>query len=60
MVIAKVGTLVYSPRLFTMAAKLCRPLWQSISWEGGTPIASAGCWIKTQIIHHPNAYKGSQ
>lgn len=43
-----------------MATRLDEPLQQSISWEGDIPVASAGSWMNAQIIHHPNAYKGSQ
>lgn len=60
MAVAKWGPGYILHTILTMATKLCRPLWQSIFWEGGIPVASADPWIKIQTLYHPNAYKGSQ
>lgn len=57
---AKAGTLVSPPHPFCYGNQTGFASVLSISWEGDIAVASAGSWMKTQIIHHPNAYKGSR
>lgn len=51
MAVAKWGPGYILHTFLTMAIKLCRPLWQSISREGGIPVASADSWIKIQTLY---------